>query len=239
MNINEYDKLSPSEAIAYQHVIKNQIELKPLSKTINTIGGADISFNKNEETVYAGIIVLSYPDLKVIDQVTVISKSTFPYISGLLAFREIPALMDAYNRLENKPDLLILDGQGIAHRRRTGIASHFGVLINSPTIGCGKSRLFGVFKEPENQKFAESPLMDKNERLGTVLRSKINCNPLFISPGNLITIEESTEIIKKCILSYRIPEPTRLAHLLVNQARIAEMANQQQKFLFVVGSEPT
>ncbi len=221
MNINEYDKLSPSEAIIYQNVLKNHIELRPLSKPINTIGGADISFNKNEETVYAGIIVLSYPDLRIIEQVTIIGKSTFPYISGLLAFREIPTLMEAYEKLKNKPDLLVLDGQGIAHRRKTGIASHFGILINSPTIGCGKSRLFGSYTDPENRKFAESPLMDKNERIGTVLRSKINCNPLFISPGNLITIEESTEIIKKCIGSYRIPEPTRLAHLLVNDARIS------------------
>lgn len=221
MNINEYDKLSPSEAIIYQNVLKNHIELRPLSKPISTIGGADISFNKNEETVYAGIIVLSYPDLRIIEQVTIIGKSTFPYISGLLAFREIPTLMEAYEKLKNKPDLLVLDGQGIAHRRKTGIASHFGILINSPTIGCGKSRLFGSYTDPENRKFAESPLMDKNERIGTVLRSKINCNPLFISPGNLITIEESTEIIKKCIGSYRIPEPTRLAHLLVNDARIS------------------
>ncbi|WP_353134957.1 deoxyribonuclease V [Pseudopedobacter sp.] len=221
MNINEYDKLSPSEAIIYQNILKNHIELRPLSKPISTIGGADISFNKNEETVYAGIIVLSYPDLRIIEQVTIIGKSTFPYISGLLAFREIPTLMEAYEKLKNKPDLLVLDGQGIAHRRKTGIASHFGILINSPTIGCGKSRLFGSYTDPENRKFAESPLMDKNERIGTVLRSKINCNPLFISPGNLITIEESTEIIKKCIGSYRIPEPTRLAHLLVNDARIS------------------
>jgi len=220
MNVNEYDKLTPAEAIAYQNTIKNQIELKPLSALISTIGGADVSFNKNEETVYAGIIVLSYPDLRIIDKVTIIGKSTFPYISGLLAFREIPTLMEAYEKLKNRPDLLVLDGQGIAHRRKTGIASHFGILINSPTIGCGKSKLFGSYTEPENRKFAESPLMDKNERIGTVLRSKINCKPLFISPGNLITIEESTEIIKKCIGPYRIPEPTRLAHLLVNEARI-------------------
>src|SRR5690606_38011994 len=126
-----------------------------------------------EETVYAGIIVLSYPDLRKLDAVTVISESKFPYISGLLAFREIPSVMQAYEKLSVKPDLVILDGQGIAHRRRLGIATHFGLLANTPTIGCGKSRLFGKYTEPENEKFAERPLYDKEEIIGTVLRAKV------------------------------------------------------------------
>src|SRR5690606_2914896 len=142
---------------------KRHIKIEELKSPIHTIAGADISFNKYEDTVYAGIIVLSYPELKVLDSAVVISESKFPYISGLLAFREIPSVMKALEKLNTKPDLVVLDGQGIAHRRRLGIATHFGLLTNIPTIGCGKSRLFGTYSNPTNEKFATSPLFDNSE----------------------------------------------------------------------------
>ncbi len=232
MNVAEYDNLSPSEAIAYQNQLKGKIKIQELDKPIKTIAGADISFNKYEETVYAGIVVLSYPELQIIDSAVVISKSKFPYISGLLAFREIPSVIKAFENLNIKPDLLVLDGQGIAHRRRLGIATHFGLITDFPTIGCGKSRLFGTYTEPANEQFATSTLFDKDEIIGTVLRSKPNCKPLFISPGHRINTSQSIEIIKSCIIKHRIPEPTRLAHLLVNQARIEASTQNQQENLF-------
>jgi deoxyribonuclease V len=219
MNPADYEKLTAAQAIAYQHELRKLIKLETLSKPISVIAGSDISFNKYEETVYAGIVLLSYPQMEVIGTATAVSRTSFPYISGLLAFREVPALLDAWNKLTIKPDVLVLDGQGIAHRRRMGIASHFGVITNTPTIGSAKSRLFGQYEEPANEIFAQSPMYDGEEVVGVAVRSKKNCNPIFVSPGHLVSMNQSVEIIKNCIRGYRIPEPTRQAHILVNKLR--------------------
>lgn len=219
--IPDYNALSPADAIALQKQMRDRLQITPLEKEIKLIGGADISFNKFEETVFAGIIVLSYPDMVPVAKVAVTTTATFPYISGLLAFREVPALTVAWKALETKPDLLVLDGHGIAHGRRMGIAAHFGLLANIPTIGCAKTRLTGTFTEPENSRFAQTPLMHQQEQIGVVLRTKINCKPVFVSPGNRVSMEQSVTIIQNCVGRYRIPEPTRLAHNLVNETRIA------------------
>jgi deoxyribonuclease V len=216
----QYDHLTPSEAIEIQQSLRNKIVIQHLNKEIKLIGGADISFNIYSEIVYAGIIILSYPDLKEITSATVVAKTTFPYIPGLLAFREVPALVEAWNKLSIKPDVLMLDGHGIAHPRRLGIATHFGILQNVPTIGCGKSRLTGTFQEPDMAVFSQSELYHKQEKIGYVLRSKKNCNPLFVSPGQLVSFEQSLELVKGCLKGYRLPETTRKAHLLVNKVRI-------------------
>lgn len=217
----QYNNLSPSEAVVLQKKMRDKIDLSPLDKEIKLIGGADISFNKFEETVYAGIIVLSYPHLVPVSKITVTATATFPYISGLLAFREAPALAAAWDALELKPDILVLDGHGIAHQRRMGIATHFGILANIPTIGSAKSKLAGIYEDPENKKFAKTPLMHKGDHIGFALRTKLNCKPIFVSPGNKIGMEQSVEIIQNCVSRYRIPEPTRLAHNLVNEARVS------------------
>jgi deoxyribonuclease V len=230
MQPSDYENLTPAQAIAYQHELRRQIQIKPLDKAIRVIAGSDISFNKYSDIVYAGIVLFSYPDLKIIGQSTAISKTTFPYISGLLAFREVPALLEAWNKLETKPDLLVLDGQGIAHERRTGIATHFGLITDVPTIGSAKSRLTGKYEEPANEIFAQSPMYDKGELIGTALRSKKNCNPIYISPGHRINLEQSVAVIKNCIRGYRIPEPTRQAHLLVNKIRIEDGDNNNTQF---------
>ncbi len=222
MHPSQYEKLSINEAIAYQNKLRERLQIVPLKKPIKTIGGADISFNKYSEIVYAGIVVLSYPELKEIERVTVISKTSFPYVSGLLAFREVPALLEVWEKIQLKPDLLVLDGQGIAHRRRMGIATHFGLIADIPTIGCAKSKLYGQVIEPLNIPLAQTEMFDKNEVIGIALRTKKNCKPILISPGNRINIEQSVEIIKQCIGKYRIPEPTRRAHILVNEARIKD-----------------
>ncbi len=225
-----YEHLTPAQAIAYQHELRKQLNISKLDKPIRIIAGSDISFNKYSDIVYAGIVVFSYPDLKIIGQSTAISKTTFPYISGLLAFREVPALLEAWNKLDIKPDVLVLDGQGIAHERRLGIATHFGLIANTPTIGSAKSRLTGKYKESGEEMFAQSPMYDKGELIGVALRSKKKCNPIYISPGNMISMEQSVEIIKNCIHGYRIPEPTRQAHLLVNQVRIANGNNEDKQY---------
>jgi deoxyribonuclease V len=228
----EYETLSIAQAIAYQQELRKQVNIVPLHTGVRVIGGADISFNKYSETVFAGIVVLSYPQLKIIEQVTVHARTKFPYIPGLLAFREVPALLQVWEKIRNKPDVMILDGQGIAHERRTGIATHFGLLTDIPSIGCAKSRLAGSFDEPGNRTFDQSPIWDGNEQVGVALRSKPDCKPLYISPGHGITIGQSLEIVSKCIRRHRVPEPTRLAHLLVNKVRIADGNNSSPGTLF-------
>ena len=225
-----YEKLTAVQAIAYQQELRKQISIKPLNKEIKIIAGSDISFNKYEETVYAGIVLFNYPDLRIIGTATAISRTSFPYISGLLAFREVPALLDAWNKLEIKPDVLVLDGQGIAHERRLGIATHFGLVTGATTIGSAKSRLAGKYEEPANKAFSQSPMYDNGEMIGIALRSKKNCNPIYISPGNNISMEQSVEVIKNCIRGYRIPEPTRQAHMLVNKIRVENGNKPNQQF---------
>lgn len=215
-----YNDLTPTEAVAIQKELREKIKLGPLQKPVTTVAGADISFNKYSETVYAGIVVLSFPNMQVLHTATTITSTKFPYIPGLLAFREVPALMEVWGKLEIKPDVLILDGHGIAHPRRVGIATHFGLAANTPTIGCAKSLLTGGYEEPDASPLSTSPLIDKQEQIGTVLRTKNKCKPVYVSPGHLITMQESLAIIKQCIRKHRIPEPTRLAHLLVNEIRI-------------------
>lgn len=220
---SQYERLSPQEAIAIQNELRGDITLEPLSHPVGLIGGADISFNKFSEIVYAGIVLLQFPELRVVHTESVVSRTRFPYIPGLLAFREVPALYEVWEKLPQKPDVLVLDGHGIAHPRRMGIAAHFGVVARSPTIGCAKSVLVGKYEEPEDRPGATQPLVYQQEEIGTVLRTKKKCLPVYVSPGYGITMSESVDLIIKCTRNYRIPEPTRLAHLLVNQTRQEHM----------------
>lgn len=221
MVANNYNNLLPEEAVALQKTLREQIHLSPLTKEPATIGGADISFNKYSETIYAGIVVFSYPQLQLIHKAAVITQVTFPYIPGLLAFREIPALLQVWNKLQIKPDVLVVDGHGIAHPRRMGIATHFGLVAQTPTIGCAKSLLTGKHAELPEEAGSTVPLISKEETIGMLLRTKRKVKPVYVSPGNLITMEESLHIIKTCTGKYRIPEPTRLAHNFVNEVRLS------------------
>ncbi len=183
------------------------------------VGGSDISYNKNSDTVYAAIVVLRYPEMIEVERKVIISKASFPYVPGLLSFRELPPLSEAWDQLEIKPNVLIMDGQGIAHPRRFGLASHFGVIKGVSTIGCAKSLLIGRYGEIAPDKGAFSPLIDQEQQIGYVLRTRHKVNPVFVSPGNLITLKESARFVLECTKKYRVPEPTRLAHLAVNEAR--------------------
>ncbi|HYH16893.1 MAG TPA: deoxyribonuclease V [Flavisolibacter sp.] len=219
-----YNNITVSEAAALQKQLRSQIELQaPANFSIHTIAGADISFNKYETTVYAGIIVLSFPDLQPIAHSLIKTEVTFPYVSGYLAFREAPALIEAWQQLAQKPDVLVVDGHGIAHPRRMGIASHFGVLTGQPTIGCAKKILFGKYEQPPDEKGAYTNILDKGEVLGAVLRTREKVKPVFVSPGHKLSLQDSINIILKCMGKYRIPEPTRRAHELVNTFRRGEV----------------
>lgn len=221
--LNKWD-LSPEEARALQDELRERIEISPLPQSIKLVAGADISFNKYEKTVYAGIVVLELGNLRPFAHALAITEVEFPYVPGLLSFREIPALLEAWDILGIKPDVIILDGHGIAHPRRMGIATHFGLTTETPTIGVAKKKLFGKYSEPPAEAGGFSLLQDKKEVIGYVYRTKKNTKPVFISPGHKSNLPDSLQLIRQCTGKYRIPEPTRQAHLLVNQLRRKELS---------------
>ena len=222
--------LHPSEAVTLQKHLRDKILLQPLPADIKLVAGADISFNKYSEDIYAGIVVLRLPALEVVATSGVVTTTKFPYVPGLLSFREAPALLEAWEKLTVYPNVLVLDGQGIAPPRRIGIASHIGLWLELPTIGCAKSLLTGRYEEPAPEAGSWSPLVDKGETIGAALRTKHRVNPVYISPGHLADLEGSIDLALRCCKGYatngtskyRIPEPTRLAHLFVNSLRRGE-----------------
>ena len=214
--------MTPREAVELQKSLREQVLLRPLAKRIETIAGADISFNKFSSTVYAGIVVLRLPQLEVVEEVGVVSETHFPYVPGLLSFRETPSVLEAWSKLKTEPDAVMFDGQGIAHPRRVGIASHVGLLIERPTLGCAKSVLVGKYQEPESERGSWSEMLDKGEVVGAAVRTKTNVQPIFVSPGHLIDLEGAIRLTLEADGGYRQPEPTRRAHLLVNALRRGE-----------------
>jgi deoxyribonuclease V len=215
-------EMTPREAVELQKTLRERVRLQPLTKKIRTIAGADISFNKFEPTVYAGIVVLKLPTLEVVEEVGVVSETKFPYVPGLLSFRESPSVLEAWAKLKTEPDAVMFDGQGIAHPRRVGIASHVGLLINRPTLGCAKSVLVGKYEEPEKERGSWTELIDKGEIVGAAVRTKTNVQPIYVSPGHLIDLEGAINLTLASDGGYRQPEPTRRAHLLVNALRRGE-----------------
>jgi len=219
--------LTPGEAIEVQQRLRNLVRLQPLAQPVNTIAGADISFNKFSETVYAGIVVLSLPDLRIIESAGVCSVAKFPYVPGLLSFRETPSVLEAWEKLKTKPDVLMLDGQGIAHPRRFGIACHVGILLDLPTIGCAKSILVGRYGELGLDAGSQSPLVDRGEQVGIALRTKSKVSPVYVSPGHLIDLDSAVDLVLRSTGKYRQPEPTRQAHLLVNRLRVEGKSDEE------------
>ncbi|MNJ95060.1 Endonuclease V [compost metagenome] len=218
-----YDGISLIDATNIQNELRDKVSLITQNNVITTIAGGDISHNKDTDIVYAGIVVLSYPQMVPLSYSLVIAKTTFPYIPGYLGFREVPALLQAWNQIPEKPDLMILDGQGITHPRRMGIASHFGVLTDHPSIGCAKNMLYGDYKPLGLEKYNDSPIISQGEHIGFVLRTKDGVKPVYISPGHKVSVNDSLELMRPCILKHRIPEPTRLAHEKVNLFRIGKL----------------
>jgi deoxyribonuclease V len=211
--------VTPGEAIELQQQLRALVRIEPLAREVRTIGGADISFNKFSEVVYAGIVVLSLSDLRLIESTGVRSTARFPYVPGLLSFRETPSVLEAWDRLRIKPDVLVLDGQGLAHPRRFGIACHIGLLLDLPTIGCAKSILVGTHAELGAEAGSSAPLLHRGEQVGVALRTKRNVAPVYISAGHLIDLSSAVKLVLRATGKYRQPEPTRQAHLFVNRLR--------------------
>lgn len=211
--------LTPSEAIAWQRQQAPRVEtddrLPPLTE-LTQVAGVDVGFEDQGKTTRAAVAVLSFPELKPLEQAVARLPTTFPYIPGLLSFREAPAILAALDQLSHPPQVLLVDGQGLAHPRRFGLACHLGILTDLPALGVGKTRLTGTYVEPGQQRGDWTPLEDKGETIGAVLRTRTGVAPLFISIGHRISLPTALALTLACTCRYRLPETTRAAHRLAS-----------------------
>ncbi len=208
--------LSSTEAIALQRELRTQLILDDRLGLVQRVAGVDVGFEAGGTVTRAAVAVLGYPGLELLETAIARRPTTFPYIPGLLSFRELPAVLEALEQLSELPDLLLCDGQGIAHPRRLGIASHLGLLVDIPSVGVAKTRLCGTHEEPPNQRGAWTPLRVEDEVIGAVLRTRPGVKPLYISPGHRISLATAIQYVMACCTRYRLPETTRHAHRLAS-----------------------
>lgn len=207
------------QAKAIQEQLRNKIIKKDDFNPIKLIGGIDVGFEENGHITRAAIAILTWPNLDVIEKIVSRGPTIFPYVPGFLSFREIPEILKALERLKNTPDLIMCDGQGIAHPRQMGIASHLGLITDIPSIGAAKSILVGKHEEVGQKKGDWRPLIYKNEIIGAALRTREKVKLMYVSLGHRISLETSIEVVMKCLSKYRLPEPTRWAHKLASQLK--------------------
>jgi deoxyribonuclease V len=205
-------QVTPAQAIEIQKKLAGEVSKTGSISAPRHIAGVDISVNRFSKTGTGAVVVLSYPDLQVVESQVVIDRINFPYVPGLLSFREAPLLLAAFEKIKITPDIVMVDGQGIAHPRRCGIASHLGLLLGIPTIGCAKSRLCGEHEIPGIKTGNYTELKDNGKVIGAVLRTRENVKPLYISIGHMIDLPLAIKWVMACCRGYRLPEPTRLAH---------------------------
>jgi len=185
-----------------------------ISNGVKTIGGGDVAYSKNGNLLFGAIVVLSFPDMEILDMATADGKISFPYIPSLLSFREGPILIKTFQRLKLKPDVMIYDGQGIAHPRGMGLASHMGLWFDLPSIGCAKTPLLNEFISPGPSRGSFEWIRREGKKVGTVLRTRENVRPLFVSPGHRIDLPTSIQLVLESCKGFRFPEPLRKAHQL-------------------------
>jgi deoxyribonuclease V len=205
--------VTPAEAAKIQKDLKERISQVNGFDKIERVGGVDVSYKKGSAKATAAIVVLSFPGLEVLEIQVKEGEVSFPYVPGLFSFREIPLLIPVLEKIKTTPHLMLVDGQGIAHPQRMGLAAHLGILIDIPTIGCAKSRLLGTHEEPPKEKGAYTYLYDKAEVIGAVVRTRTNISPVYVSPGHKISLNTAVELVLKCTPKFRIPEPLRAAHI--------------------------
>ncbi|WP_026596352.1 deoxyribonuclease V [Methylohalobius crimeensis] len=210
--------VSPEEAIALQQELRRYLRLEDdLPDPVHAVAGVDVGFKENGRVTRAAVAVLDFPSLKLQAQFSAEVPTSFPYVPGLLSFRELPAVLAALEKLRALPDLILCDGQGIAHPRRLGIASHLGILLDHPTIGVGKSRLTGKHGPVPDERGAWVPLTDGDEVIGAVLRTRQGVKPIYVSPGHRIDLESAVRWVMACTTRYKLPETTRWADRLASR----------------------
>ena len=217
--------LSPKEAIALQQELRALVVTENRLAAVRTVAGVDIS--TAGQRAHAAIVVLSFPELQPLEAAQSDLPLTYPYIPGLLAFREGPAVLAAAEQLQIEPDLLFFDGQGLAHPRRLGIATHMGVILDKPSIGCAKSRLCGVHAQVGPRAGDHCELVDRGEVIGAALRTKEQVKPVFISIGHRVDLETAIEYALRCCGGFRVPEPTRWAHRVAGGAELPPVRAEQ------------
>jgi deoxyribonuclease V len=211
--------VSPSEAITIQRKLSSRVEISKLCDPARYIAGLDAAFTPDEKWCVAALVLWDMRCRAIVEQHVARCRRTFPYIPGLLSFREAPALLAALKKLHTKPDVLMCDGQGLAHPRRFGIACHVGLLMGLPSIGCAKSILVGKHGELKPARGSKVPLEDRGERIGTVLRTRDDVNPVYVSVGHRIDLPAAEKIVLECAIRHRLPEPVRLADQLSKVAK--------------------
>jgi deoxyribonuclease V len=222
-------QISVAEAKQIQLELASQISRQSETIKPRFVAGADISAPDSTGIARAAVVILSYPELEVAEVKTAKDKLSFPYIPGLLSFREAPLILAACQKLSINPDLIMVDGQGIAHPRRFGIASHLGLLLDMPSIGCAKSRLCGTHSPVTAEVGDYTELMDNGEIIGVALCSKVNANPIYISIGHRIDLSTAIHWVMRCCRRYRLPEPSRLAHLAASGKSMTIVSNRPQR----------
>src|SRR6266851_1760491 len=224
--------LKQDEAKALQRELAKRVVREDRLDEVRHIGGVDMAINEMSGMARAAVVLLSYPALEIVEQHVYEEPLRMPYIPGLLSFREIPCILGAFDLLKQQPELLMVDGQGIAHPRRLGIASHLGLWLDLPTIGCAKSILTGHHAPLSEAAGAWVPLRDDGETIGAVVRTRVHVKPMIISPGHLISLETSLRYVLACCRGYRLPEPTRQADKLSKDNAWQEPLQQQQPTLW-------
>jgi deoxyribonuclease V len=216
--LHQWD-LQPAEARALQEELAGRVKLQPLPATFTLLGAADIAYVSATNQLVAVILTFEWPGLEVVETSRVIAPIAFPYIPGLLSFREVPPLLEAYRKLRSPPEVLLCDGQGIAHPRRFGLASHLGLCLNIPTVGCAKKRLCGEHDSLDLRRGTATPLLLRDASVGWVFCSRNGVKPIYISPGHLSDLESSKDLVFRTLGRFRIPEPLRQAHNLATRLR--------------------
>jgi deoxyribonuclease V len=214
-------RVSPRAAARIQEELRAGLETStPIDlERVRLVAAADVSYRRGDERMYAAVTVLDYPSMETVESRWGSSPAVFPYIPGLLTFREAPALLPVFRRLKAEPDVVMFDGHGVAHPRGIGIASHMGVLLGVPTVGVAKSVLVGEYREPGRRKGSRTNLVYRDEDVGVALRSREGVKPVFVSVGHLADLDTATRLALSCCRKYRIPEPIRAAHILSNEVR--------------------
>lgn len=211
--------LTPREAMRFQEELRDRVVLEDRFEKIRTVAGADLAFDPERGEAAAGVIVYSFPELEEVERRMAWRKLRFPYVPGLLSFRESPVLLAAFARLGREPDLIMIDGHGRAHPRLFGIACHVGILFDKPTIGCAKSLLVGEYEEPALSKGSSTPLLYRGVQVGAVLRTRDKVKPIFVTQGHRVTLHTALELVQHCVDGFRIPRPTREADRYVRELR--------------------